>query len=90
MYMNKEEILDKHTFTKMSMTKYQREDVLNVMQEFADQEKEKVSVAFAEWKDKETEDIGYGYFHIKILQDSAYTNSDLYQYFINNVYNQNQ
>lgn len=76
--MNKEEILDKHTFTKMSMTKYQREDVLNVMQEFADQEKEKVAVAFVEW-------MATPGLHPEIC--SFMTPPQKYSYWIKNIYN---
>lgn len=57
-------------------------------QSFADQEKEKVSVAFAEWKEKRTCVVN-GKFIFSTgegLVDFD-TLSDLYQYFIGNIYN---
>lgn len=61
-------------------------------QSFADQEKEKVAVAFAEWKDSDTILMDGKHRIMKTIKSSVYgvsfdNNSDLYQYFINNVYN---
>lgn len=60
------------------------------MQEYADQEKEKVAVAFAEWKENNYI-LRNGFYHF-IRHKGAhpappYTLADLYQYFIANVYN---
>lgn len=88
MSKTKEEILSKyprrtHDGILGEVGHYNESDVHSAMGEYA----AVMAVAFAEWKEKETEDIGYGYFHIKILQDSAYNYSELYQYWIEKVYN---
>lgn len=90
--MIKEEII-KNSFQKDSFGYliYTQFGIEKAMQEFADQEKEKVAVAFAERKDSNVRFV----FHNKIkynLRNSETvfdTLPDLYQYFINNVYNQN-
>lgn len=59
-----------------------------IMTEFADQEKEKVAVAFAEWKDNcYCFDALNGYYVSVYFDFECQTLSDLYQYFITNVYN---
>lgn len=70
------------------------EEVTNLRTNF-DQEKEKVAVAFAEWKDKNTHCIGFSVYNTPIFKINdrkndifSYQYSDLYRYFINNVYNQ--
>lgn len=95
--MSKEDILDKHVsdfkslITKGNITciGVPYGSALSAMQEYADQEKEKVAVAFAEWKDENTTKDENGCFVIwyRNADTFSYNYSDLYQYFINNVYN---
>lgn len=63
--------------------------LLAAMQSYADQEKEKVAVEFAKWKDENTTKDENGCFVIwyRNADTFSYNYSDLYQYFITNVYN---
>lgn len=47
---------------------------------------EKVAVAFAEWKDGEGINLKNGYWYVGASSIRYKNVSDLYQYFINNVY----
>lgn len=96
--MSKEKILESKLFKLVSEHKdYDSVDKLKklpeyeimlcAMQEFADQEKEKVAVAFAEWFKSNVEYSVFGYFSEDTGDLLAKTMPDLYQYFINNVYN---
>ena len=86
--MSKEEILKK----LIGRVAFQSGDLLTqsecyeCMQEFADQEKEKVTVAFAEWKENNVLSDGHSYHPVNCT-DVFDNIPDLYQYFINNVYN---
>lgn len=88
--MSKEEILINNTDSFEADTRL-KSDVLEAMQEYADQEKEKVAVAFAEWLSKNCIQAPYGFgWRIYDPEEElwVYRNpSDLYQYFITNVYN---
>ncbi len=89
--MSKEEILKERVgkLVYESTPLVNKQDALFAMQQYADQEKQKVAVAFAEWKDNNVikEEHGDYYF----WDDDGYmflkSITDLYQYFIENIYN---
>lgn len=67
------------------------EEVTNLRKD-ADQEKENVAVAFAEWKDNDTILMDGKHRIMKTIKSNVYgvyfeNNSDLFKYFITNVYN---
>ena len=86
--MSKEEIILQQQILKYP-NKYIYQVAITAMKIHADQEKEKVAVAFAEWNHKEvikSEDVDYclwdddGFVFFKTM-------SELYKYFIENIYN---
>lgn len=88
--MSKEEILEKHSVITPHQHEelYYKSEVLPAMQEYTDQEKEKVAVAFAEWKENKTYVVNGNFVYLTSeWAVSFYNNSDLYQYFIENIYN---
>lgn len=88
--MSKRLILNKHLKNNSdSFDRFYREDVESAMDEHAQQ----VAVAFAEWKDRDTQFVEekssvklYVITHT-MFSGKKYNNQNLYQYFIDNVYN---
>lgn len=84
--LTKEEILQSKVQHIMTMTDYN--NILSAMTEYADQESEKRAVAFAEWKDKKTYIVNSSSIFLTSEGSVSFDNySDLYQYFIENIYN---
>ena len=79
-----EYMYDAHTHTQV-------EAACAAMDEYAAQESEKKAVAFAEWKQYHTEytfrDVCDYYIILHINDNKTYSLPDLYQYWIENVYN---
>lgn len=74
-------------FDEISQT-HEFKVLTSAMQEYADQEKEKVAVAFAEWKEHAYIFDAFKGKYISIyFEFECEKLSDLYKYFITNVYN---
>lgn len=90
--MTKEEILNSILKVSLENKEYDLTSLIyKCMSQYADQEKEKVAIAFSNWRQEYVNDLTHEFLiYTKGSEDTVVVNdaSALYQYFIEKVYNQ--
>lgn len=92
--MTKEEIVNSFLKVSLENKEYDLTSLIyKCMSQYADQEKEKVAILFSNWRNEYVNELTYEYMiYTKGSEPAIIVNSesDLYQYWIENIYNQNQ
>ena len=89
--MSKEKVLnEKLVEASLTLAQNEYKIILSAMQEFADIESEKKAIAFSNWRQEYVNELTHEYMiYTKGVEPAIIVNdeSDLYKYFITNVYN---